>query len=153
MKSSLTLLFRLLRLRCVIPLSQTVHLDSGTPWGRRLYPSLIAPTVPDLDLAPVEWNGAVQHQTASDQVLVLRYGPTPSTVLAPMSPLKRSRIPDGPVFVVDFDSSWQPQEIPAFTTTRIAEAVDRLHGPARGLFDSLILPCLRDVFRKDLNHA
>ena len=121
-------------------------------WSQWLHSSLMPPTAPD-GLVAVEWNGAVQYQSAPDQALVLRYGPSPGTVVDPAGRLRRLRVPAGPVFVLDFDSSWQPQDIPAFTAAGIAETADRLHDPVRGLFDSLILPNLLNVFRKDTPDA
>ncbi len=44
--------------------------------------------------------------------------------------------------MLDFDSSWQPSEIPTFTAECIVTAADRLRAPLRGLFDSLIKPDL-----------
>ena len=51
--------------------------------------------------------------------------------------------------MLDFDSSWQPIDIPKFKASEIAKVADRLHVPLRGLFDSLIQPRLLEVFRED----
>ena len=117
-------------------------------WRRWLDPSLMSPGR-RAGLTPVEWTGAVQYQVAPDQSLVLRYGPSAGPAVSPEGPLRRPRVPEGRIFVLDFDSSWQPSDIPEFTARGIVEAADRLHSPLRGLFDSLLQPSLLELFRKD----
>ena len=56
-------------------------------------------------------------------------------------------MPNGPIFMFDFDSSWQPAEIPEFSADNIVSVADLLREPLRGLFDSLVLPALVSVFR------
>ena len=58
-------------------------------------------------------------------------------------------MPEGPIFMLDFDSSWQPSDIPSFEAERIVTVADRLRSPLRELFDSLIPPSLKDIFRQD----
>ncbi len=123
--------------------------DQVPDWGAWLHPSLIAPE-PPRELTLTEWTGTARYQMASDRFLVLRYGPSVGPVVSPEGPLRRSRLPEGPIFVLDFDSFWQPDDIPEFTSERIGKVADRLHRPLRGLFDHLCQPNLQDVFRKDL---
>ena len=117
-------------------------------WDRWLAPSLMPPSLGP-DLIPTEWTGAVQYQVAPEQSLVFRYGPSAGPVVSPVGPLKRPRVPDGPIFMLDFDSSWQPSDIPEFTADLIVETADRLRDPLRALFDSLLKPSLLEVFRQD----
>jgi uncharacterized protein (TIGR04255 family) len=72
-------------------------------------------------------------------------------VVDPAGPLKRLRKPEpGPVFVLDFDSFWEPDTIPAFSAPDLLVACDELRAPARTLFDQLMTPRLVDrVFRKE----
>lgn len=122
--------------------------EASPQWHRWLHSSLMAPALPS-GLTPAEWTGAVQYEVADDQSLVFRYGPSAGPVVSPAGPLKRPRVHDGPIFMLDFDSSWQPSDIPEFTADRIVEAADRLRSPLRALFDSLVKPSLLEVFRQD----
>lgn len=127
-----------------------ITVPEPTPdWARWLDPALLAPTLPSGN-PPRKWTGAVQYQVAGGQVLVLRYGPSENPVVSPVGPLRRPRVPEGPIFMLDFDSSWQPDDIPEFRADRIVTIAQRLHSPLRGLFDSLIQPRLLEFFRKDL---
>lgn len=122
--------------------------ETSPDWARWLNPALMAPSLPCGMRAGI-WSGAVQYQVAEGQLLVLRYGPSPGPVVSPAGPLRRSRVPEGPIFMLDFDSSWQPTDIPKFKAAEIAVVADRLHVPLRGLFHSLIQPRLLEVFRED----
>ena len=117
-------------------------------WDDWLNSSLIAPELPP-ELTLTEWTGTAHYQVAADQFLVLRYGPSAGPVVSSEGPLRRSRVPDGPIFMLDFDSFWQPNSIPEFTGDRIGDKANELHRPLRGLFDSLSKPRLLEVFRKD----
>ena len=120
-------------------------------WGRWLDASLMAPSLPS-GLTPAEWMGAVQYKTAPEHSLVLRYSTSDGPVVSPDGPLKRPKVPQGPIFVLDFDSSWQPGDIPAFTAERITGAAERLRAPLRELFDSLVPPALLEIFRQNPNN-
>jgi uncharacterized protein (TIGR04255 family) len=117
-------------------------------WAMWLHPSVMAPVLPPT-LTPTDWTGAVQYQVESDCVLVLRYGPAIGPVVSPNGPLRRPRVVDGPIFVLDFDSSWQPSDIPKFNASSVSDAGTKLRGPIRNLFDSLIKPDLLAVFRQE----
>ena len=117
-------------------------------WGRWLDPSLMAPALPP-ELTPSQWTGAVQYRVTPNQVLVFRYGTSEDPVVSPTGPLARPRVPKGPIFVLDFDSSWRSSDTPQFTADRIVEVADRLHRPLRSLFDRLITPQLLAIFRQE----
>lgn len=119
--------------------------DPEPKWSDWMKPSLLAPSL-DSELTPSGWTGAAQYQVASDQILVLRYGPSPSPVVSPTGPLKRASVPTGPIFMLDFDSSWQPAEVPEFSAELISEVAVRLRAPLRRLFDSFLTPKLVAVF-------
>lgn len=118
-------------------------------WAEWVAPSLLAPRVKGL--AGTGWAGAAQYQTGPDRCLVLRYGPTDGPVVSPAGPLKRPKPPPpGPLFVLDFDSFWEPSDIPEFSGSSLVAACDELQVPVRTLFDQLITPKLIDeVFRKE----
>ena len=116
-------------------------------WGEWLDSSLTAPELPS-ELTLTEWTGAARYQVTTDQFLVLRYGPSAGPVVSPEGPLRRTRVPEGPIFMLDFDSFWQPGDIPQFTSDKIGRVAERLHTPLRGLFDSLCKPQLLEEFRK-----
>ncbi len=52
------------------------------------------------------------------------------------------------MFVLDFDSFWEPSGIPAFDAATLVRACDELRAPVRDLFDQMITPQLADVFRE-----
>lgn len=118
-------------------------------WRDWLDSSLIAPELRS-ELMLTEWTGTAHYQVAPEQSLVLRYGPSPGPVVSREGPLRLTRVPQGPVFMLDFDSFWQPDNIPEFSGDRIGEVVEGLHRPLRGFFNSLCKPGLREVFRKEV---
>ena len=118
-------------------------------WSQWIDSSLLPPSSDGL--VPSEWTGTVMYKVDDEQLLVFRYGPSASPVVSSTEHLRRPKMPTGPVFMLDFDSSWQPSEIPTFTAERIVTAADRLRAPLRGLFDSLIKPDLLKIFRKQSN--
>ena len=122
--------------------------DQHPQWADWLDSSLMAPELPP-ELTLTEWTGAAHYRVAAEQFLVLHYGPSVGPVVSPEGPLRRNRVPEGPIFVLDFDSFWQPHNIPEFTGDGVGEVADTLHRPLRGLFDRLCKPCLIEAFRKD----
>ena len=122
--------------------------EDNPDWRDWLESSLMAPELPSR-LTLTDWMGTAHYQVADEQFLVLRYGPSIGPVVSPEGPLRRSRVPDGLLFILDFDSFWQPDTIPEFAPEEIGDIADKLHRPLRGLFDSLCKPGLMDVFRKD----
>lgn len=122
--------------------------ENPPQWHQWLQPSVMAPANPP-DLIASEWTGSVQYRIGSDQVVVFRYGPAAGPVVAANGPLRRPRIPEGPIFMLDFDSSWQPVDIPEFSAATIAEAATRLRAPLRGLFDGVVTPDLIEIFRQE----
>ena len=122
---------------------------SPPDWERWLDKSLFPPV--SGDLVPSQWTGTVQYNVDIDQLLVFRYGPSQGPVVSSTSHLRRPRMPSGPVFMLDFDSSWQPSDIPEFSASEIVSTADRLRSPLRGLFDNLVKPELLEIFRKEPN--
>lgn len=119
------------------------------PWDAWLDPSLLAPRLEGLRTSG--WTSAVQYETGEDRRMVLRYGPADSPVVTPVGPLKRANPPGpGPLFVLDFDSFWQPSGIPPFVAAELLDACDELRSPTRRLFDQLISPKLiNEIFKKE----
>lgn len=112
-------------------------LEGSNPWDEWLDSSLLAPRAEGL--ATRTWTSAVQYDTGEDRRLVLRYGPAEGPVVDPAGPLKRLPAPSlGPVFILDFDSFWQPTDIPAFSAAELVVICDDLRAPVRALFDQLI---------------
>lgn len=123
-------------------------------WSEWLAPSLFAPEMIDMSaegFQPLTWTGAAQFDTGVDRQLVLRYGPNNGYAVNPAGPLRRHNPPlPGPIFVLDFDSFWQPSEIPAFSPADLMTTCEELRNPMRTLFDRLIPEKLLDeVFRKE----
>lgn len=120
-------------------------------WGDWIDSALLSPRLPHDVGSEVEvgaWTAAAQYRFGPNRSLVIRYGPQLGPVVNPTMPLRRPvNPPPGPVFVMDFDSSWQPDDLPAFGTPKLLEICDLLHGPASSSFESFITDRLRDVFR------
>lgn len=119
------------------------------PWDDWLDGALLAPRAEGLHTRG--WTSAVEYNTGEDRRMVLRYGPADQPVVTPTGPLKRASHPgSGPLFVLDFDSFWQPSGIPAFVAAELLEACDDLRSPTRRLFDQLISPKLiNEIFKKE----
>ncbi len=118
-------------------------------WGGWIHESLLPPTAEGLRAAT--WTGVVQYDFDPERHLVLRYGPSDQPVVAATGPLRRLRSFEGPIFTMDFDSFWQPSDIPVFSADRIALACDELLVPVRTLFHTLVTDRLREeVFRQEV---
>jgi uncharacterized protein (TIGR04255 family) len=51
---------------------------------------------------------------------------------------------------MDFDSYWEPADLPEFDVPSLINTCDLLHAPASAMFESFVTERLRnDVFRKD----
>jgi uncharacterized protein (TIGR04255 family) len=124
-------------------------LSAVDDWAEWVGPALLAPLAEGL--SRLQWNNTAQYETGEEKRLVLRYGPADGPVVQSGGVLKRPFAPGpGPVFIMDFDSFWQPSDIPAFATESLLAACDELRRPARALFDQLITDRLiNDVFRKE----
>lgn len=120
-------------------------------WADWLHGSLLPPSLPsELPGAPsiAVWTSAAQYQMGLGRSLVVRYGPQIGPVVTPAMPLRRpTNPPSGPVFVLDFDSSWQPDMFPTFSPAELITTCDLLHVPASATFESFITDKLRNVFR------
>jgi uncharacterized protein (TIGR04255 family) len=119
------------------------------PWDEWLDPALLAPRADGMNIRG--WNSAVQYETGPDRKMVLRYGPADRAVVAPAGSLKRAHPPKpGPLFVLDFDSFWEPSGIPAFAEGNLLKACDELRAPEKRLFEQLVSPKLvEEVFRRE----
>jgi uncharacterized protein (TIGR04255 family) len=122
-------------------------------WAEWVDTSLVAPKLGPMAQAgfPVgTWEGAAQYLTGSYEKLVLRFGARAGYAVNPDGPLKRPDPPrPGPFFMLDFDSFWEPPEIPEFEPTTIMAVCDRLRAPVRALFDMLVTERLLAEFRKE----
>ena len=117
-------------------------------WADWVHGSLLPPSTDGLHVAT--WTGAVQYDNGPNRHLVLRYGPSGQPVVAPKGPLRRLRPHAGPIFFLDFDSYWQPDDIPPFSADTLGIACDELRAPINTLFNDLVLDRLvTEVFRKE----
>jgi uncharacterized protein (TIGR04255 family) len=123
--------------------------ENSPRWSDWLDDSLLPPKLPpSVRWAPEAsmWTAGAQYQMGHDKFLVIRYGPQVGPVVTPQ--LRRPKVPPpGPVFLVDFDSSWQPDILPSFDPKALIEICDLLHAPASATFESFITEKLRNVFR------
>jgi uncharacterized protein (TIGR04255 family) len=127
-------------------------------WKEWLEPSLLPAGLDHMvedGFAVSGWEGAVQYETHPAQRLILRYGARTGYAVSPDGPLKRRFAPPpGPFFVLDFDSFWQPPDIPEFDPGMLLTTCDELRNPVRTLFDLLISDRLRnEVFMKEPAHG
>lgn len=125
-----------------------IRIAESVDWSSWVDPALLPPS--NEDLVPSSWTGAAQYEFGPERRLVLRYGPADGPVVTPAGPLKRPRpAPSWPVFVLDFDSFWQPSDIPAFESAALLQACDDLRAPVRSLFDAMITDKLLAVYRRE----
>lgn len=123
-------------------------------WGQWLSPDVLAPASTEMERAgcpPVTWTGAAQYSLGDGRQLVLRYGPQNGYAVNPVGSLRRpDPPPPGPLFVLDFDSFWEPATIPLFGVEELLRTCDELRTPTRALFDQIVTGRLiAEVFRKD----
>jgi len=128
--------------------------DCPADWREWLDPSLLPPKLDEMvseEYQPAAWDGAVRYVIGPDRSLVLRYGARQGYAVQPRGSLNRpSAPPPGPFFLLDFDSFWEPLDIPEFDPAGLIETCDVLRTPVRSLFDLVISDKLRrDVFMKE----
>ncbi len=122
-------------------------------WRQWVDDSLLAPQLAGMSedgFTSTAWEGMAQYQTGRDQQLVLRYGPRPDYIVNPAGQLRRPLAPrPGPLFMLDLDCFWQPEDIPEFDAEAIITTFDQLRVPIRTMFDLLINDQLLAEFRKE----
>lgn len=126
--------------------------DSGIPrWDEWVDGSLLGPHDIEIGqgLLPVRNEGASAFSGGDSTRLVLRYGAQDTYVVGSTPQLRRPLPAPGPLFKLDIDSYWQPEDIPAFAPARILAMADKLHSPVRSIFEGLITDKLRnEVLRR-----
>ena len=126
--------------------------DSGIPrWDEWVDGSLLGPHDIEIGqgLLPVRNEGASAFSGGDSTRLVLRYGAQDTYVVGSTPQLRRPLPAPGPLFKLDIDSYWQPEDIPAFAPAWILAMADKLHGPVRSIFEGLITDKLRnEVLRR-----
>jgi uncharacterized protein (TIGR04255 family) len=129
------------------------EVSEAKDWSSWIDPSLDAPVSQEMleaGLTPSGWEGAAQYETGQNQRLVIRYGARSGFVVNPTTPLKRLNPPlPGPLFFFDFDSYWEPEEIPEFNNVQVLERCDLLREPVRLLFDLLTTDNLLREYKKE----
>ncbi|MGO8683676.1 MAG: TIGR04255 family protein [Thermoleophilia bacterium] len=128
--------------------------DRPADWRKWLDASLLPPKLDEMvhaDNDPAAWEGVARYSTGPERSLVLRYGTRQGYVVQPRGTLNRpSTPPPGPLFVLDFDSFWEPLDIPEFNPANLAATCDDLRVPVRTLFDLVITDKLRrEVFMEE----
>lgn len=127
-------------------------------WRDWLDPSLLPPGLDAEVGQPLEavgWDGVAHYATGVERSLVLRYGAREGYAVQPRGSLSRpTPPPPGPYFVLDFDSFWEPGDIPAFEPSALLSTCDELRRPVRALFDVLTTDKLRtEVFMREPGDA
>lgn len=131
-----------------------IDADRPADWREWLDPSLLPPKLDEMvsrEYQPAAWDGAVRYVTGPERSLVLRYGARQGYAVQPRGSLNRpSAPPPGSLFVLDFDSFWEPLDIPEFDAAGLIATCDALRTPVRALFDLVITDKLRhEVFMKE----
>ncbi|MGI8755989.1 MAG: TIGR04255 family protein [Acidimicrobiales bacterium] len=130
-----------------------IRVPGGAPadWSEWIDPLLLAPSrVPaaaGLD-APASWRGSVEYRTSDETTLTLRYGPSDGPVVLG-TPASRTPVPQGPCFLLDWDSRLRPSTAPEFTAEGAIEQCVRLYKPVRAIYHHLTIDKLRSVFAAD----
>lgn len=132
--------------------------DDLAAWRDWLPASLFPPAIDDGPagrLDPAAWQGTVRYATGPERSLVLRYLTHQGYAVEPRGTLSRPALPPpGPLFVLDFDSFWEPSDIPVFDPVDLLRECDALRAPVRAAFDSVVSDRLRDeVFRRGPIHG
>ncbi len=131
-----------------------VEASRPSSWRNWLDVSLLPPKLDamvDAEYEPAAWDGAVRYGTGTERSLVLRYGARQGYAVQPGGRLKRPDAPPpGPLFALDFDSFWEPSDIPEYDAAALLVVCDQLRAPVRTLFDLVVTDKLRDdVFMKE----
>lgn len=129
----------------------------GAQWSQWLSTALLPPASESMTSdgwPPVNWAGLAQYRIGEARNLVLRFGPQPAQpgfAVNPDGPLRRlGPRPQGPFFLLDFDASWQPQDVPEWNSDNLLETCDELRHPVRVLFDQVVTEQLvGEVFKKE----
>lgn len=125
----------------------------GPAWAEWLDPALMPPHFTEMtaDGYPSPgWEGGAQYRTGAEQNMVLRFGPRVGYVVNPTGPLRRlDPPPPGHLFMLDFDSFWEPTGIPEFEVPQLLAMCDQLRAPVRRLFDLVATEQLVSEFRKE----
>ncbi|WP_289068354.1 TIGR04255 family protein [uncultured Bifidobacterium sp.] len=126
--------------------------DSGLPdWGEWVDRSLLGPSGVEVGhgLAPAANTGTTVFSDDGEMMLVLRYGAQDAYVIGSTPQLRRPLPSPGPLFKLDIDSYWQPEDVPEFDPDDILARSDKLHEPVRSMFEGLITDKLRnEVLRR-----
>ncbi len=126
--------------------------DSGVPkWDEWVDGSLLGPRGVEVGqgLSPAENEGTSMFSGDDATMLVLRYGAQDTYVVGSTPQLRRPLPSPGPLFKLDIDSYWQPDDIPEFDPDQILAMADKLHDPVRSIFEGLITDRLRnEVLRR-----
>jgi uncharacterized protein (TIGR04255 family) len=128
--------------------------DRPADWRQWLDASLLPPKLDEMVHTgddPAAWEGAARYNTGPERSLVLRYGTRQGYAVQPRGTLNRpSTPPPGPLFVLDFDSFWEPLDIPEFSPANLTATCDDLRVPVRTLFDLVTTDKLRrEVFMEE----
>jgi uncharacterized protein (TIGR04255 family) len=125
--------------------------ENPKDWEEWVDSSLIGPAGPGCSngLKLIGLQCLAQFETGQDRTLNLRYGPGFGHAVNTEGPLKRPTAPQaGPFFLLDFDSAWQPSDIPEFDAEYLSQLTAELHAPVEALFDSVVTPQLIEIFRQ-----
>jgi len=118
-------------------------------WGSWVHSSLLGPheLINELGYLVVRQQGVVQVQPGQEgRSLTFRYGPGEGQAVVDSASLVRPADDrQGPFFLLDFDSVWEPSNssIPELTVPFVQTVVDDLHAESKNLFEKSITERLR----------
>jgi uncharacterized protein (TIGR04255 family) len=126
------------------------NLGDASEWTKYFAPNLVAPLnlIPDRSVGVMQ--AVVQTDPIDGMITVFRFGALRGQVVAPGGPLRVAAVPaDSSFFMLDIDNSWSSGEsFDAYSVEGALEMCDRLHAPIDALFEAVISPELRKVFRR-----
>lgn len=84
--------------------------------------------------------------------MVIRYGRVSQPVVEPNGVLRIDNNPQGPYFLLDIDSFWEPSadKYLEFNTEEVFDVCLELHDPVRDIFERAITPALRERFDAEI---
>jgi uncharacterized protein (TIGR04255 family) len=139
-------------LRYVNEIRVPATISDARDWSGWVNPSLVEFVSANAECRPVAAQSVVQYLGDGHTSLAFRFGASPEGQgVIGNDPLRRRSVPpDGPFFVLDLDSYFQPptDEAPDWQLDTLVETMDMLHKPIGATFQSAITERLRDeVFR------
>ncbi|WP_344294506.1 TIGR04255 family protein [Agromyces neolithicus] len=145
-----------LGLRYIDEIRIPVSIQPVPNWSEWVQSSLLAPEVKvdSTSLTVAQQQSTVQYRLDGlGETLALRYGAVdgPPAVQSAPHLLRPDVPPEGPYFLIDTDVAWtlaDGEDLPELLPVDVMKRADRLHGPTKAVFESVITGRLREEVLK-----